>query len=94
MLFFCAFQITMIHIDDVFLGVMAQNLGVECQDESLRFDVAYTTMLTECEDLHFCVLGGVPAKDMFYLNQNVDNLRDICNKPAKQELPEDLFYQV
>jgi len=87
-------QMKMIHIDDVFLGVMAQNLSVECRDESSRFDVAYTTMLTECGDLHFCVLGSVPAKDMFYLSQNVDNLRDICNQETKTEknFPADLFY--
>ncbi|XP_068740151.1 beta-1,3-galactosyltransferase 1-like [Montipora capricornis] len=78
-------QIKMVHIDDVFLGVMAQNLSIKCLDFSNRFDTAYTTMLTECDDLNFCVLGGVPAKDMFYLNQNVDNLRDICIRPSEEK---------
>ena len=87
-------QIKMIHIDDVFIGVLAENLKVRCMDESSRFDIAYTTMLTECEDLHFCVLGSVPAKDMFYLNQNVDHLRDMCNNQTdhKKDFPADLFY--
>ena len=68
----------LIHIDDVFLGNMAKDLGIGLNDESSRFDIAYTTMLTECEDLHFSVLGGVPAKDMFYLSQNVGHLRELC----------------
>lgn len=90
---FSSFQMKMIHIDDVFLGVMAKNFSVECSDESARFDTSYTTMLTECGDLRFCVLGSVPAKDMFYLSQNVEHLRDICNQDGtKKDLPVDLFY--
>ncbi|XP_015755185.1 PREDICTED: beta-1,3-galactosyltransferase 1-like [Acropora digitifera] len=77
-------QMKMVHIDDVFLGIMAQNLNIECMDFSSRFDTAYTTMLTECDDLKFCVLGGVPAKDMFYLSQNVQNLGEICTQPSTE----------
>lgn len=84
----------MIHIDDVFIGVLAQNLNIQCQDESSRFDIAYTTMLTECPDMNFCVLGSVPAKDMFYLNQNVDDLRDICNEDKEKEGLLDDFFNV
>lgn len=83
----------LIHIDDVFLGVMAQNLGIGWIDEGSRFDIAYTTMLTECEDLHFCVLGGVPAKDMFYLSQNVEHLRELCvDQEPERDLPLNLMY--
>ena len=78
------FQMKMVHIDDVFLGIMAQNLNIECMDFSSRFDTAYTTMLTECDHLKFCVLGGVPAKDMFYLSQNVQNLGEICTQPSTE----------
>lgn len=77
-------QMKMIHIDDVFLGIMAQNLNIKCMDFSSRFDTSYTTMITECDDLKFCVLGGVPAKDMFYLSQNVQNLRETCTQPPTE----------
>ena len=83
----------MIHIDDVYLGVMAKSLGIGWVDESSRFDIAYTTMLTECADLHFCVLGSVPSKDMFYLSQNVEHLNDICtNQEPQRDLPVNLMY--
>ncbi|XP_031551955.1 beta-1,3-galactosyltransferase 1-like [Actinia tenebrosa] len=68
----------LIHIDDVYLGIMANKLSLQCMDESNKFDTSYTTMLTECEDMNFCVLGGVPPRDMYYLTQNVKNLKDIC----------------
>lgn len=81
-------EMKLIHIDDVFLGAMAKDLGIGLTDESSRFDIAYTTMITECEDLHFCVLGGVPAKDMFYLSQNVGHLRELCpDEEPKRDLP-------
>ncbi|PFX16648.1 Beta-1,3-galactosyltransferase 1 [Stylophora pistillata] len=73
-----ASEMKLIHIDDVFLGVMAKKLDIAVSDHSPRFDIAYTTMLTECKDLYFCVIGGVPTKDMFYLHQNVHHLRSIC----------------
>ncbi|KAL9987351.1 hypothetical protein ACROYT_G001641 [Oculina patagonica] len=86
-------EMKLIHIDDVFLGVMAQNLGIGWIDEGSRFDIAYTTMLTECEDLHFCVLGGVLAKDMFYLSQNVEHLRELCaDQEPERDLPLNLMY--
>ncbi|XP_032220565.1 uncharacterized protein LOC116603460 [Nematostella vectensis] len=65
-----------LHIEDDHIGILIKSLT--CQDDNSRFDTAYTTMLTDCEDLKFCVLGGVPAKDMYYLYQNVINLNEIC----------------
>ena len=60
------------------MGILARSLGILCADENTRFDTSYSTMLTECDDLKFCVIGSVPVKDMYYLTQNVGNLREIC----------------
>ena len=60
-------------------------MGVECSDFSSRFDTDYTIMLTECEELKFCAVGSVPAKDMFYLTQNTAHLQDICGKQQDEE---------
>ena len=73
-------QVRLIHIGDVFLGMLARKMSVSCMDYSSQFDTSYTTMLTECEELKFCVVGSVPAKDMLYLTQNAVHLADICGK--------------